>query len=116
MARKFKVKPGLFLAYLPGCGRIQRDKIIEGDHYARYLDTHLVEILDAPVTPVPSEEISFVESIESSVEVIEEPVFSIMPVFNGAEMLSVDEHIALSKAMGSEPGLVLQNKKGRPKK
>ncbi len=130
MERQFKIKPELSMVYLPECGIVQRNMIKEGDKYAKYLGTHLIEIfppalVEVPVTiPVVEPKIEAVVSIPEfimipttdadDIELTVEPTYEIQPVFNGAELLSVDEHIALAAKQGSEPGLVLpSSRKGR---
>ena len=49
MARKFKRKPGLFFCYLPFCGKISKNQIIEDDRCIPYLNKHFIEIFETPV-------------------------------------------------------------------
>lgn len=47
--RRFKKKPELAFAVIPGLGRISDDRVIEGDQFAKFAPSLLVEVLPAAV-------------------------------------------------------------------
>lgn len=52
MPRYFKKNPSMTAVYVPGFGRLMGDTVIEGDQYARFVPSILVEV-EAPA-PVPA--------------------------------------------------------------
>lgn len=55
MARKFRKKSDLVMIFLPGLGRVTHDEVIEGDQYAKYVPSLLVEVEVADQAEAPSE-------------------------------------------------------------
>lgn len=53
--RKFTLKPDLSFAVIPGTGRIVPKQVLEGEQYARFVPSLLVELLEEPkaAPPVP---------------------------------------------------------------
>ena len=50
--RRFKKKPELSFVVIPGLGRISDDRVLEGDQYAKFAPSILVEVLPAPAAPL----------------------------------------------------------------
>jgi hypothetical protein len=53
MSKRYVLKPGLQSASIPGTGRVSAGVVLEGDQYARYAGSILVEILDSVPTAAP---------------------------------------------------------------
>jgi hypothetical protein len=49
--RRFQKKPELTLAVIPGVGRVAAGQVLEGDQYARFVPSLLVEIPALPTAP-----------------------------------------------------------------
>jgi hypothetical protein len=49
--RRFKKKPELGFVVIPGLGRVTGDTVLEGDQYAKFCPSLLVEVLDGTKAP-----------------------------------------------------------------
>ena len=56
--RKFTLKPELSFAVIPGTGRVAPKQVLEGEQFARFVPSLLVELLEEPkaaaVVPPPA--------------------------------------------------------------
>lgn len=118
MARKFQRKPDLFFCYLPTVGRVERNQILEGDHFAKFLGSHLVEIPEVPVIE-PVVELTLEEMAKEHLadilpkEKLEEISFQVIAPEKEVAIEIPKDLVATEK----EPGLEIKSKKGgRPKK
>jgi hypothetical protein len=51
MARKFKKRADLGMVFVPGVGHVRNDQVLEGDQWARFCPSLLVEVLDQDREP-----------------------------------------------------------------
>lgn len=50
--RRFKKKPELSFVVIPGVGRVSDDRVLEGDQFAKFAPSILVEVLPVPSAPL----------------------------------------------------------------
>lgn len=56
--RRFRKKPDVTFVVIPGAGRVNEGMVLEGDEYAKFVPSLLVEIPAAPAAPVLTEPVA----------------------------------------------------------